>query len=298
MALTTRQLPTPDAASVEALAALAEAERSAGISCLPAVQRAEWQLEGQRYSVHECSLADTEGVRWLDRLQRLVPWFVETTSITRPHDTTVLDPTDMAANYHCWVVVAQSSTGPVTVGFCVCRVFFAYPDRNRWRICQFLVLPPYQRQGIGGRFLQFVQEVAAQTEQVVQLTVQGATPAFQMLRDYVDAQRLQREAEVAPYSPSDAAKLASRLKMSKSQVVRVGEILALGTARTGGEDALRHYRLTVKQRLNKRLSGPSARGAEDDDLMDAAASKKDKLAFLYADLEESYEGVLERLGKM
>lgn len=46
------------------------------------------------------------------------------------------------------------------VGWCTLHMFWAWPDRQRCRVSQVLVLPPYQRQGVGRRLLQAAYAVA------------------------------------------------------------------------------------------------------------------------------------------
>ena len=40
------------------------------------------------------------------------------------------------------------------VGFGTLYTFYAYPDKRRFRLSQILVLPPFQRRGIGAALLQ------------------------------------------------------------------------------------------------------------------------------------------------
>lgn len=40
------------------------------------------------------------------------------------------------------------------VGFCTLYTFYAYPDKRRFRLSQILVLPPFQRHGIGAALLE------------------------------------------------------------------------------------------------------------------------------------------------
>ncbi|CAE7489460.1 HAT1, partial [Symbiodinium microadriaticum] len=60
------------------------------------------------------------------------------------------------------------------------------------RVCQALVLPPYQGRGLGRELLQQVYRLAADREFVVEVTVEDPAPAFQCLRDAVDVEWMMR----------------------------------------------------------------------------------------------------------
>ena len=55
-------------------------------------------------------------------------------------------------------------------GFCTVYNFFCYPDRKRMRVSQVLVLPPFQRQGVGRALLEAVY-VLADTRDALDVTV-------------------------------------------------------------------------------------------------------------------------------
>ena len=55
-------------------------------------------------------------------------------------------------------------------GFCTVFSFFCYPDRVRMRVSQVLVLPPFQRQGIGRALLEAVYALA-DTRNALDVTV-------------------------------------------------------------------------------------------------------------------------------
>lgn len=48
------------------------------------------------------------------------------------------------------------------VGFCTVYLFYAYPHSVRLRVSQILVLPPFQKQGVGKLLLQSVYHMAHQ----------------------------------------------------------------------------------------------------------------------------------------
>lgn len=65
--------------------------------------------------------------------------------------------------------------------------YYAYPFHTRPRISQALVLPPFQRLGLGAQLLQAIYSHFISVSTVVDITVEDPSDDFQRLRDYVDA---------------------------------------------------------------------------------------------------------------
>ena len=63
-----------------------------------------------------------------------------------------------------------SCAAAVQRGFCTVYSFFSYPDRSRLRVSQVLVLPPFQRQGVGRGLLQAAYALA-DTRNALDVTV-------------------------------------------------------------------------------------------------------------------------------
>lgn len=66
------------------------------------------------------------------------------------------------SQYHAVPVkrLEGSLCGRAQRGFCTVYRFFSYPDRQRLRVSQVLVLPPFQRQGVGRALLEAVYALA------------------------------------------------------------------------------------------------------------------------------------------
>lgn len=106
------------------------------------------------------------------------------------------------------------------VGFTSLYHFWVYPDQARIRLSQFLILPPYQHQGLGKRLYAAVYNRVALLSQrpepylpapevkvkVSELTVEDPSEEFDALRDRCDLMRLLRPAQsaaLAPYLATD-----------------------------------------------------------------------------------------------
>jgi histone acetyltransferase 1 len=76
------------------------------------------------------------------------------------------------------------------VGFVTAYQFYAYPDKIRYRISQFFIVPPCQRQGHGQALYEMVYERRVADANVVEVTVEDPNDDFQGMRDVCDVKRL------------------------------------------------------------------------------------------------------------
>lgn len=67
------------------------------------------------------------------------------------------------------------------IGYCTAYRFYAFPDRFRLRISQFLLFPPYQKKGHGRRLLQAVYDSAI-SRGARDIPVEDPAPEFGRLR--------------------------------------------------------------------------------------------------------------------
>lgn len=134
-----------------------------------------------------------------------------------------------------------------TAGFTTVYRFYSYPDSERARLSQILVLPPYQRQGLGGKMLEAVRKLALDRS-MRDLTVEDPTDQLQRLRDVHDVKaclnlpelmaKVQAAAvEAARAQTQDARRgalactqqifdmAAAKLKICKPQMRRIWEAL-------------------------------------------------------------------------
>jgi histone acetyltransferase 1 len=154
-----------------------------------------YDRDSGKYEVYRAVGTDTGACDYHDRAQRLALWYIETAN--------GIDITDdrWEIYYIVKVVTLQhhdssssSNTAPqqqqqqqLLVGY-----FTVFNFRNSFtgvhmRICQALILPPYQRQGHGNEMMQYLYSIAHSRESCVQITVEDPAPAFITLRDIVDA---------------------------------------------------------------------------------------------------------------
>ena len=134
-----------------------------------------------------------------------------------------------------------------TAGFTTVYRFYSYPDSERARLSQILVLPPYQRQGLGGKMLEAVRKLALDRS-MRDLTIEDPTDQLQRLRDVHDVKaclnlpeliaKVQMAAVEAARAPTQDARrsalactqqvfdmAAAKLKICKPQMRRIWEAL-------------------------------------------------------------------------
>ncbi|XP_044741410.1 histone acetyltransferase type B catalytic subunit [Chrysoperla carnea] len=76
------------------------------------------------------------------------------------------------------------------VGFSTVYRFHSFPDKIRPRISQFVIIPPFQRCGIGKQLLRVEQNYLIDTFNILEITVEEPCEAFYEMRDIVDAERI------------------------------------------------------------------------------------------------------------
>lgn len=56
------------------------------------------------------------------------------------------------------------------IGFATVYEYYAYPDRKRYRVSQFIIYPPYQRLGLGTELLRNMYKYLYSIEKIVDIT--------------------------------------------------------------------------------------------------------------------------------
>ncbi|CAE6404436.1 unnamed protein product [Rhizoctonia solani] len=106
--------------------------------------------------------------------------------------------------------------------------FWCWPDRVRLRLSQFVILPPYQHAGHGSALYNAIYQFALGRDQIVELTVEDPSEAFEDLRDRNDMERL--------------------LSLER-QFHRLIEMLLLRELDSSSKQAQKAFRIQVKERL-------------------------------------------------
>ncbi len=103
--------------------------------------------------------------------------------------------------------------------------------RTRLRICQALILPHKQKQGLGRELLLAAYRLASERSHVTEITVEDPCPGFQALRDQVDFELFaQKLLPTAATSGMKEETIVKELKITKAQaafLLEMQQFLAL-----------------------------------------------------------------------
>lgn len=170
------------------------------------------------------------------------------------------------------------------VGYSSLYQFYCFPEKIRLRLSQFVILPPYQRQGHGSALYNAIYQYTLSRADVSELTVEDPAEAFEDLRDQNDLRMLLGlskfmsegfgqsgavgDSSVGPIRRTTSAKAAKlkgkmgppvdknwaekwrrELKIAGRQFSRLIEMLQLIHLDPLDVRSQRSYRLQVKERL-------------------------------------------------
>ncbi|KNC56139.1 histone acetyltransferase-1 [Thecamonas trahens ATCC 50062] len=242
------------AALLDSVAASNAPDAAAGAE-VPGTEMASWSRDDGTYTVYRGTF-DDEALRALHKRMRFFPIvFIDAARF--------IEDTDPRWDVYTLWRRASGCAAPKFVGYATCYRFAALPDSIRYRVSQFIILPPFQRAGHGLALLETIFDHARATDKIIEITVEDPAPAFVTLRDVADlkaclaAGYFKPDALGAPGAPlakdtSDAIRAA--LKLTATQVARTYEAAKLAALTAGGADAdaLTAFRLAVKQRLFKK----------------------------------------------
>jgi histone acetyltransferase 1 len=119
-----------------------------------------------------------------------------------------------------------------------------------------LILPQYQRQGLGAALLNTLYRNYLNESTVVDITVEDPSDNFIRLRDFVDTQNcmknpaFSKESVLKGFTDAMAEVAAKDLKLCKKQARRIYEIIRLSHTSLSDPAAYKNYRVDVKRRLN------------------------------------------------
>lgn len=261
------------------------------------------------WEIYMCEVTTPGFQKYHERLQTFVLWFIDAASFIDADDD----------HWRFFVIYEKYSrdgnTCYAVAGYATVYEYYAYPDNTRPRISQMLVLPPYQRIGLGAQLLDNIYRHYASQPRVVDITVEDPSDDFQRLRDFLDARNCSRLPSFQPcmlqegFQEEMTAEAKSKLKINKKQARRVYEILRLRMTDVHNSEQYRLYRLDVKNRLNipyqkeqQELKRYKERYKDGD--IQAALSFADPSQRLesldrqYREVEAQYQHVLQRLASL
>lgn len=206
--------------------------------------------EEREFQIYKTDIEHPGFREYHQRLQFFILFFVDAASFIDDADdkwTFYL----LFEKYKC-----DNKTKYATAGYMTAYRYYAYPENTRPRISQFLIMPPFQRQGHGAQLLQTFYNDVVPDLTVVDITVEDPSENFQHLRDFVDARNCASLKNFQPdyllegFHSAMAEEAQKHLRLTKRQARRVYEILRLRVTDESNKSMFRQYRLDVKKRLN------------------------------------------------
>ena len=189
------------------------------------------------------------------------------------------------------------------VGYCTVYRYYCYPDKTRPRISQFLILPPFQRQGLGSHLLNSIYDHYKPQSVVTDITVEDPSDTFVRLRDYVDCvncsklESFRKEKLMEGWNEEVmGGEARDKLKINVKQARRVYEILKFKNINRNDEEAVKPFRLEVKSRLNAPFLKMIRKSTVDaTSLQDSKEVRAEELKNLYAEVEDEYKETIQKL---
>lgn len=264
---------------------------------------AEFSVSKSKFVITLANGSSSAAQEYHDQVQSLALWFIETA-----------DNVDISdSNGGFWKVLyvfeqhgsKHDAFKYSLVGYTTLFYFHAPFKKPKGgsvvRICQSLVLPPYQRCGHGTQMMKQIYEIARSDPQIVEINVEDPAPGFVCLRDRSDLGLFKEFGKdllptkynddlFIPLVEKDSIPIASELKITSRQVQRSYELMKLESylccASIRDDDLDKKYRIMVKKRLLK--SCKEELGAFNGD----KEQQKKKLGELFEDLYKHYTTLL------
>lgn len=263
-------------------------------------------LKERRFEIYAADITVPGFCEYHERLQTFLLWFVDAASFISADDD----------KWNFYLIFEKYVTNGNTIyaiaGYATVYHYYAYPNKIRPRISQMLILPSFQRCGLGAELLTAIYHQYWSNRDVLDITVEDPSDAFTRIRDYVDAKHCLKLPSFHPhnlnkgFSESMVQEAQSKLKINKRQTRRIYEILRLKFTDIKDCDGYRAYRLEIKKRLNvpfqkqksdliklQRTLRPEEYRATMQYIN--VEQRMEQLDRLYKELENEYRHILERL---
>uniref|UniRef100_T1PJU5 Histone acetyltransferase type B catalytic subunit n=1 Tax=Musca domestica TaxID=7370 RepID=T1PJU5_MUSDO len=205
----------------------------------------------RHFEIYYCNFKYPSFLKFFSRLQTFVLWFVDAASY--------IDVDDPQWSYFICYEKYKNDNGEelfATVGYSTIYEYYAYPQHIRPRISQMLILPPFQKLGIGTKMVETIYKYYHNQKNVIDITVEDPSEEFQRMRNFVDCRlcmelkTFQREEIKKGFTKDMVKEARETYKLNPRQCRKVYEILRLYHTNVHDKDDYTAYRLDVKKRLN------------------------------------------------
>lgn len=260
------------------------------------------------FEIYRCTISDPGFIKYHAKIQTWLLWFIDGASYIDIDD----DRWEFFVLYEKIKNISNgnavsngsshSSSSLHFVGYTSVYRYYAYFDKIRPRISQVLILPPFQRQGLGAKLLETIYSHYRGQSDVLDITVEDPSDNFVGLRDYVDCKQclplksFQKEHLLKGWSKEMADEAQSVLKLNAKQARRVYEILKLKHVDRHNAEEFRKYRLEVKNRLNAPFLKMDQK--QESSVEPGVATRElrvEQLRQMFQEVEEEYTQTIKKL---
>jgi histone acetyltransferase 1 len=257
----------------------------------PGVLQSKIHHGGRTFEVWRSSVDDERCAELLANMQILVLLYIEGGS--------PIELEDEEWSNKRWEVFFLYESTPKGVysliGYCTLYRYYYFStntaDQTRVRLSQFLILPPYQREGHGSRFYDAIVQYYLGSPEVREITVEDPSEEFGDLRDRRDMLRLDEDADFHKVKLADVVskkfplkEVRLHAKMPERQFLRCLEMKLFQGLNVKEKRQYKQYRLIVKGRIYKQHSDVLAQ-------LDRL-ERIDKLDETYHHVEDDYKRLL------
>eukprot|EP00761_Pharyngomonas_kirbyi_P011332 gb/GECH01011357.1/.p1 GENE.gb/GECH01011357.1/~~gb/GECH01011357.1/.p1 ORF type:complete len:402 (+),score=103.67 gb/GECH01011357.1/:1-1206(+) len=244
-----------------------------------------YQRDDKTFEIYKGNLSDERLAEYAVRLQTFVLFFIDGACQIEFDDP----------KWEIFMIFERYSTDTEDVrygliGFCTLYPFWAYPNNNRLRISQFLIVPSFQKQGHGSELLRTIYNDALARE-CIEVCVEDPSDDFMMLRDLTDLRICKEQGyfdDEFEWSHKKFLELRNKCKLNKQQLRKCYEIFKFSKLDPKDEEAKKRFRLDVKRRIYKE-------NEEDIGHIRDADERKRILQKLYEVTETQYRDLLEKI---
>jgi len=240
----------------------------------PGNKISEFTLQDVTYEIYHGNFSDDKFFNYHQRAQIFVLLFIDGSSY--------LD------NDHKWEAYFLFKKTNISgknvfefVGYSTLYNFYHFPDKTRKRISQFLILPLYQRKGLGEKLLQRIYE-SCYINDVFDVTVEDPNMDFYRLRDAVDLTNISKHEffnkNMKELSKDSVSKIIAQLKICEPQIKRLWDIFQYQILDSSNEKEMKPFRLNVKRKLAKKY----------EDVLSDFENIEDKKKGIAKDLQRKY----------
>lgn len=259
------------------------------------------------FEVYRCTITDPGFVKYHAKIQTWLLWFIDGASYIDIDDDrweffVLYEKSGNMSNGNGVSNGSSSFSSHHFIGYTTVYRYYAYFDKIRPRISQFLILPPFQRQGLGAKLLETIYAHYKGQSDVLDITVEDPSDNFVGLRDYVDCKNclplksFQKDFLLKGWSKEMADEAQTVLKMNAKQARRVYEILKLRHIDRNDPEEYRKYRLEVKNRLNAPFLKMDQK--QESSVEPGVANRElrvEQLRQMFQEVEEEYTQTMNKL---